>query len=40
MRKAKTASILLFAVSLALFLFCIFVREGGQYSGSVVKTKI
>lgn len=30
MRKAKTASILLFAVSLALFLFCIFVREGGQ----------
>ncbi len=30
MRKAKTASILLFVVSLALFLFCIFVREGGQ----------
>ncbi len=30
MSKAKTASILLFAVSLALFLFCIFVREGGQ----------
>lgn len=30
MRKAKTVSILLFAVSLALFLFCIFVREGGQ----------
>ena len=30
MRKAKAASILLFVVSLALFLFCIFVREGGQ----------
>ena len=30
MRKAKTASILLFAVSLGLFLFCVFVREGRQ----------
>ena len=34
MSKAKTASILLFAVSLALFLFCIFVREGGQDQSS------
>ncbi|MDM8247304.1 hypothetical protein QUW49_01415 [Lacrimispora saccharolytica] len=30
MRKAKAASILLFVISLVLFLYCIFVREGGQ----------
>ena len=30
MSKAKTASILLFAVSLALFLFCIFVRKAAR----------
>lgn len=30
MRKAKAASILLFVISLVLFLYCIFVREGAQ----------
>lgn len=30
MKKVKIGSILLFVVSLTLFLFCIFVREGGQ----------
>lgn len=30
MRRVKVASILLFVISFVLFLFCIFVREGGQ----------